>query len=68
MTQPCPISLSLLSLSKSETPTHKPQIAEWRNHSKTLTLIDIGGHLTHLHRREIYDRPLWSVLNFAWVG
>lgn len=28
-----------------------PQNREWRNRLKTLTLIDTGGHLTHLHRK-----------------
>jgi len=28
-----------------------PQNGEWRNRSKTLTLVDSGGHLTHLHRK-----------------
>ncbi len=43
-------NVSLLSLSRNSTSTHKPQNGEWRNRLETLTLVDIGGHLTHLHR------------------
>jgi hypothetical protein len=33
-----------------------PQKREWRNRSETLTLIDTGGHLTHMHRKYKNER------------